>query len=138
MCAKSLQSCQTFCDPVDCSLPGSSVHGTLRTRTLEWAAMPFSRGSSRPRDRTHSPAASALAGGFFTTEPPGKPASPRYSQSTEKRWTEPCFPKVLDGENHQRHVVILHAGNAHSGQGWNQQSVSKRIHSGIITTRNMR
>ena len=52
MHAKSLQSCLTLCNPMDYTLPGSSVHGILQTRTLEWAAMPFSRGSSPPRDRT--------------------------------------------------------------------------------------
>ena len=41
---------QLFCDPVDCSPPGSSVHGILQVRILEWAAMPSSRGSSPPRD----------------------------------------------------------------------------------------
>ena len=41
-----------FESPVDCSLPGSSVYGILQARTLEWVAMPFSRGSSRPRDRS--------------------------------------------------------------------------------------
>ena len=46
------QSCPTLCDPVGCSLPGSSVHGILQARILEWAAIPFSRGSSRPRDQT--------------------------------------------------------------------------------------
>ena len=47
---KSLQSCLTLCDPKDCSSPGSSVHGILQARILEWIAMPSSRGSSRPRD----------------------------------------------------------------------------------------
>ena len=50
--AKSLQSCLTLCDPMDCSLPGSSVHGTLQERILQWVAMPFSRGSPQPRSRT--------------------------------------------------------------------------------------
>ena len=45
------QSCQTLCDPMDCSLPASSVHGILQAKILEWVAMPFSRGSSSPRDR---------------------------------------------------------------------------------------
>ena len=53
MCAKSLQSCLTLCDPMDCSLPGSSVHGISQARILEWVAMPSSRGFSQPRDRTH-------------------------------------------------------------------------------------
>ena len=61
------QVCLTLCDRIDCSLPGSSVHGILQARTLEWVAMPSSRGSSQPRDRT---CISYLAGGFFTAEPP--------------------------------------------------------------------
>ena len=44
------QSCLTLCDPVDCSPPGSSVHGILQARTLEWGAISSSRGSSRPRE----------------------------------------------------------------------------------------
>ena len=40
------------CDPMDCSLPGSSIHGILQARILEWVAMSFSRGSSQPRNRT--------------------------------------------------------------------------------------
>ena len=40
------QSCLTLCYPMDCSLPGSSVHGILQAKTLEWVAIPFSRGSS--------------------------------------------------------------------------------------------
>ena len=44
------QSCPTLCDPMECSLPGSSVHGILQARVLEWVAISFSRGSSRPRD----------------------------------------------------------------------------------------
>ena len=44
------QSCLTLCDTMDYSLPGSSVHGTLQARLLEWAAISFSRGSSRPRN----------------------------------------------------------------------------------------
>ena len=45
-------SCLTLCDPMDCSLSGSSVHGILQARILEWVAISFSRGSSWPRDRT--------------------------------------------------------------------------------------
>ena len=47
--AKLLQSYRTLCDPTDCSLPGSSVHGILQVRILEWVAVPFSRGSSQTR-----------------------------------------------------------------------------------------
>ena len=51
--ANSLQSCPTLRDPMDCSLPGSSVCGILQAKILEWVAMPSSRGSFQPRDRTH-------------------------------------------------------------------------------------
>ena len=50
--AKLLQLCPSLCNPMDCSLPGSSVHGILQTRILEWVAMPSFRGSSQPRDQT--------------------------------------------------------------------------------------
>ena len=46
------QSCPTLCDPMDCSLPGSSVHGILQPGKLEWVSISFSRGSSQPRNRT--------------------------------------------------------------------------------------
>ena len=48
--AKSPQSCLTLCDAMDCSPSGSSVHGILQARILEWVAIPVSKGSSRPRD----------------------------------------------------------------------------------------
>ena len=57
------QSCPTLCDPMDCSLPGSSVLGISQARVLEWAAIPFSRGSSQPRDQTQ---VSCIADGFFS------------------------------------------------------------------------
>ena len=46
------QSCLTLCDLMDCSLPGSSVHGIFQARILEWGAISFSRGTFRPRDQT--------------------------------------------------------------------------------------
>ena len=52
--ARSLQPCPTLCDSMDCSPPGSSVHGILQARILEWVAMPSSRGSSKPRDQTRT------------------------------------------------------------------------------------
>ena len=66
-----LLSCSfvTLCDPLDCSPPGSPVHGISQTRVLEWVAISFSRGSCRPR---HQTCVSCTAGSFFTTGP-GKP-----------------------------------------------------------------
>ena len=66
----SLSRVWLFCDPIDFSPPGSSVHGISQTRILEWVAICFSKGSSQPRNRI---CASCIAGGFFTAEPPGKP-----------------------------------------------------------------
>ena len=78
-----------LCNPMRCSPPGSSVHGILQARILGWIAMPSSKGSSWPRDRTQvshvscigrripgpgiKPVSPALAGRFLTTRPPGKP-----------------------------------------------------------------
>ena len=65
---KVAQSCLTPCDPMDCT-----SHGILQARILEWAAFPFPRGSSQPRDRTP---VSCIAGGFsLPAEPQGKPGS---------------------------------------------------------------
>ena len=46
-------SCSVMSNPMDCSPPGSLIHGILQARLLKWAAVSFSRGSSRPRDQTH-------------------------------------------------------------------------------------
>ena len=59
---KVVQSCPTLCDPMECSLLGSSVHGILQARILEEVAVSFSRGSSQPRDQTW---VSCVAGRFF-------------------------------------------------------------------------
>ena len=79
-------SCPTLCDPKDCNPPGSSVHGILQTRILEWVAIPFLKGSSKFRNRTEF---SCTAGRFFTTEPPGKPTLSikefYFSQQKKKR-----------------------------------------------------
>ena len=66
MCAQTLQLYPTLCDPMDCSLSGSSVHGILQARILVWIAMLSSRGSSQPRDQTHISWVSCIADGFFT------------------------------------------------------------------------
>ena len=58
-----VKSCLSLCDPTDCSPPGSSVHGILQARILERVAIPFSRGSSPPRNQTW---VSCIAGRFFT------------------------------------------------------------------------
>ena len=83
------QSCLTLCNPVDCSLPGSSVHGILQARIVEWIAISFSRGSSRPRDRTR---VSTLEADALTSEPPGKPLTynPVFSSVQFSSVTQSC------------------------------------------------
>ena len=60
-------------DPVDCSLPGSSVQGISQERILEWVTSSSSMDLLDPLVEPASPVAPASAGGFFTAEPPGKP-----------------------------------------------------------------
>ena len=61
-------SCLALCNPMDCSLPGSSVHGILQVRILEWATISFLRGSSQPRDKTSVSCVSCIGiRGFLTT-----------------------------------------------------------------------
>ena len=73
MHAKSLQSCPTLYDPMVYSPPGSSVHGILQARILEWVATPSSRGSSRPRDQPESPVSFALQVHHLPLSHPGRP-----------------------------------------------------------------
>ena len=72
--ASVIQLCLTLCDRVDCSRPDFSGQGMVPARILEWVAISSSRRCSNPMTELMSP---ALAGGFFTTEPPGKPQSMR-------------------------------------------------------------
>ena len=65
------QLCLSLCDPMDCSPPGSSIHGVSQARILEWVANPFSRGSFRPRDRTQ---VSGVAGRLFHLSHQGSPS----------------------------------------------------------------
>ena len=70
--------------------PSSSVHGVFPARILEWVAMPFSRGSSQPREWTQF---SCIAGRFFTTESPRK--LPKVSMCLTSKETGSCFPNYL-------------------------------------------
>ena len=65
----------TPCHPMNCSLPGSSVHGILQARILQWVAISFSRGSSQIKDWTGISCVSCIAGWFFTCWAIGKPTS---------------------------------------------------------------
>ena len=63
VCAKSLQSRPTLCDPMDCRPPSSSLHGILQARILEWVAMPFCRDLPDPKIRPTYPVTPALQAG---------------------------------------------------------------------------
>ena len=107
MHAQSLQSCLTLCDPMDCSLPGSSVHGILQARTLEWVAIPFSRASSQPRDRI---CVFCVTGGFFTAEPLGKPQKNEYCQviqQTKITYLGLTFEKIRKTLNQRRPILCI-------------------------------
>ena len=71
-CVCSVQSCLTLCDSTSCSQPGSSVHGILLARILQWVAISSFRGSSEPRDPSHI---SCVAGGFLPLSHWGSPRS---------------------------------------------------------------
>ena len=88
------QLCPTLCDPMDCSLPGSSVHGIFQARILEWVATSFSRGSSRPGSPT-------LQADALPSEPPGKPGFCCTTMQISHNYVSPlsgeppCPPYIL-------------------------------------------
>ena len=92
------QSCPTLCDPVDCSLPGSSIHGIFQARVPEWLAISFSRGASR--DGT---CISCISGRCFTIWAPREAHSGGYIVQYEKwyKW-KLCLLFLL---KHQRHSL---------------------------------
>ena len=75
MCVCRIQSCSTLNKTMDCSLPGSSVHGIFQARILKQVTMSYSKDLPNPGIESMSRAFPALAGRFFTTAPPGKPPS---------------------------------------------------------------
>ena len=75
MCAKSLQFCSPFCDLMNGSLPGSSVHGILQARIVEWIAMLSSKESSQPRDQTHISYISCMNRQILYEETSGEPSN---------------------------------------------------------------
>ena len=86
------------CNPMDCSLPGSSVHGILHARILEWVAISFSRGSSWPRNQTQ---VSYIAGRFFTNWAMRDDPFPMrgYYLAIEKKEILPFVTTSMDVEN---------------------------------------
>ena len=81
------QLCLTLCDRMDCSLPDSSHCGIFQARILEWSAISYSRDLSNTGIKPMSP---ALAGGFFTPEPPGKTYCHANVHECKYKESEPC------------------------------------------------
>ena len=104
VCVLLAQSCLTLCNPIDCSLPASSVHGIFQARILEWVAMPSSRGSSHPGIEPTSPKSPASAAGFFTTS---------------ATWKAPLKSWALCNSNRFLHTV-LHS-RFHQVENWSSE-----------------
>ena len=108
MRAQLLQRCPTLCDPVDWSLPASSVHGVLQARILEWVAMPSFRGSSQPRDWTQASCISCTAGKFFTNWATWEaPYLFLVNSKQSMKWGYSCPPSNY--LHLQRRHVLIHA-----------------------------
>ena len=117
------QWCLTLHCSVDCSLPGSSVHGILQARTLEWVAIPFSRGSSRPRNQTW---VSCIAGRFFTDWATRESCSflnirPHVFTSSDDfsiQWWNTYFLLYLFGEGNGNPLQYSCLENSMDGGAW--------------------
>ena len=84
------------CNPKDCSLPGSSVHGISQARILEWVAISSSWRSFQPRDQTIISCVSALEAESLTAEPPGKPLLQDYIlPKTKQKWLLGCILEIF-------------------------------------------
>jgi len=114
------QSCPTLCNPTDCSPPGSSVHGILQARILEWIAISFSRGPSQPRDQTHvSYVLLHWQVGSLPLVPPGKVVRWRSCLQNGSRalrnvasalvnsLTSDCFPSCSLNSKYTGHIYSL-------------------------------
>ena len=84
------QSCPNLCNPMDYSSLGSSVHGILQARILEWLAITYSSSPSQPRDQTQ---VSCTAGRFFTISAKGKPLRKLFNLGDDKGTDITCWPR---------------------------------------------
>ena len=116
------QLCLTFCDLMDCSLPGSSVHGIFQARILERVAISSSRGSPGPRDQTQVCCISYIAGGFFTAEPSGKPYFV-YSSVYMRRRKRQATPVLLPGKSLGWRSLV-----GYSPWGYEESDTTGRLH----------
>ena len=115
---KGAQPYLTLCDPIDCSSPGSSVHGILQAIILEWVAVPFSMAPSQPRDQTQ---VSSIAGRFFTSWATREAQYTRKNTAKFKYWpwhvhecdfagghhSKSCFPSTLHRDMNSNYPMHL-------------------------------
>ena len=133
------QSCPTLCNPIVYSPPGSSVHGILQARILEWIAIPFSRGSSQTRDWI---LVSCIAGRFFTISATGK--SSLCSNSSNSKLLFPfsgvSFTGSKSGKEYVKAVYCHPAyltymqSTSYKMLGWMTHKLESRLSGEISTT----
>ena len=133
---------------MDCSPPGSSICGISQTRILVWVAIPYSRGSSPPREQTHISWSSAMAGEFFTTESTMKPTPifslldplslratkwPRdvvsHTEYTIRTSTEACFLGIPKNLPYEEKEISECVGKM---DGFGSRKERYNNHSGVI------
>ena len=139
-CCVCAQLCLTFGDPMECSLPGFSVHGILQARILEWVAISYPCGSSQSRDQTRVFCTYCTAGCFFTSVPPGKPQRDTGAQirSWGRVWMkrrkiasltgEVCFQQIL--ERGLRAFQVWKVGGKGCSFPWHRGLPSRRYGDG--------
>ena len=108
------QLCPILCNPVDCSLPGSSVHGILQARVLEWVVIPFSRGSSDPGIKSESPALQA------NSLPLSHQANSRNRVGSQ---TQVCWTSLLQCSRDFWYIFNGLGGESKDGMGLNRWMV---------------
>ena len=106
------QSCSTLCEPMDCSPPGSSVHGILQQECSSRLPFPFPGDLSNPGIEPLSLASAALAGGFFTTAPSRKPNGISSSQNPDWKSCTVLFYVPVHAES--RNVMQLNVSQKQS------------------------
>ena len=131
-CGSVAKSFLTLCDLMDCSTPGypvlhyllefaqidSSVHGILQAKILEWVAIPFSRGSSWPRNQTQ---VSYIAGRFLTVLAPGKPLG-KGRPSPVLQWSRRCCNPQGNPSPLFRKIRIVHLWGHYTSGTWIQRT----------------